>query len=269
MINGRIYIFGGFLMSRIDRCPVALKKSLEQRSLLKVIAGLNNFDAASIEMISWAASQGSADLLDIACHPDLVRLAIKTSQLPVCVSSVEPSLFPEAVAAGAAMVEIGNFDTFYPQGRIFSSEEVLSLTMKTRDLLPEVFLSVTVPHVLPLDQQGQFAIDLVKAGADVIQTEGGTSARPLTPGLQGLVEKAVPTLAATNAIVQALRAADCLTPVMSSSGLSSVTIPMAIASGASGVGVGSLINRLDDQLSMLAAVRSIRECLYDQAILKI
>jgi hypothetical protein len=35
-----------------------------------------------------------------------------------------------------------------------------------------VVLSVTVPHVLPLDQQEQLAVDLVAAGADIIQTEG-------------------------------------------------------------------------------------------------
>ena len=105
-------------------------------------------------------------------------------------------LFPAAVAAGAAMVEIGNYDSFYPQGRLFDAAEVLELTRRTRQLLPEVTLSVTVPHTLPLDQQEQLAIDLVDAGADWIQTEGGTSANPLSPGVQGLIEKASPTLAA-------------------------------------------------------------------------
>ena len=47
------------------------------------------------------------------------------------------------------MVEIGNFDAFYPQGRIFGAEEVLELTRQTRALLPEVVLSVTVPTCCP------------------------------------------------------------------------------------------------------------------------
>ena len=34
----------------------------------------------------------------------------------------------------------------------------------------------------PLDQQAQLALDLVDAGADLIQSEGGTSAKPLGPG---------------------------------------------------------------------------------------
>ena len=109
--------------------------------------------------------------------------------VPVCVSSVEPEQFPAAVAAGAVMVEIGNYDAFYPQGRIFDAAEVLELTRRTRELLPEVVLSVTVPHVLPMDEQEQLAIDLVAAGADLIQTEGGTSAKPFSAGHLGLIEK--------------------------------------------------------------------------------
>jgi len=41
------------------------------------------------------------------------------------------------------------------------------------------------------------------------------------------------------------------TPIMSASGLSQVTCPLAISSGASAVGVGSVVNRLDDLISYL------------------
>ena len=139
-----------------------------------------NFDAASVARVARAAGHGGAVLIDVACDAELVQLAIEASGgVPVCVSSVEPEQFPAAVAAGAVMVEIGNFDAFYPQGRIFGAAEVLELTRRTRELLPEVVLSVTVPHVLPMDQQEQLAIDLVAAGADLIQTEGGTSGQAL------------------------------------------------------------------------------------------
>jgi thiamine monophosphate synthase len=169
---------------------------------------------------------------------------------------VDPDLFPAAVEAGAALVEIGNYDAFYPLGRIFDAAEVLGLTRRTRALLPEVVLSVTVPHVLPLDQQEQLAVDLVAAGADIIQTEGGTSARPFSPGSLGLIEKAAPTLAAAHAISRAVSV-----PVLCASGLSAVTLPLAIAAGASGVGVGSAVNRLGDELAMVAVVRGLREAL--------
>jgi hypothetical protein len=243
-------------MSRLSSLPLQLQQALASRHLLKVIAGLTNFDVASVERISRAAGLGGADLIDLACDPELVRRAAAVSGLPICVSAVDPELFPAAVAAGAALVEIGNYDAFYPLGRLFDAAEVLDLTRRTRALLPQVVLSVTVPHVLPLDQQEQLAIDLVEAGADLIQTEGGTSARPFSAGSLGLIEKAAPTLAAAHAISRAVSV-----PVLCASGLSAVTLPLAIAAGASGVGVGSAVNRLGDELAMVAVVRSLREAL--------
>ena len=247
-------------MSRLSSLPLQLQQALASRRLLKVIAGLTNFDTASVERISRAAGLGGADLIDLACDPELVRRAAAVSGLPICVSAVDPELFPAAVAAGAALVEIGNYDAFYPLGRLFDAAEVLELTRRTRALLPEVVLSVTVPHVLPLDQQEQLAIDLVDAGADLIQTEGGTSARPFSAGSLGLIEKAAPTLAAAHAISRAVPV-----PVLCASGLSAVTLPLAIAAGASGVGVGSAVNRLGDELAMVAVVRSLREALGSSA----
>ena len=243
-------------MSRLDRLPASLRTALAEKRALKVIAGLTNFDAASVERISRAAGLGGADLIDVACDAELVQLAASVSGLPICVSAVDPELFPAAVAAGAAMVEIGNYDAFYPLGRIFDAAEVLSITHRTRELLPEVVLSVTVPHVLPLDQQEQLAADLVAAGADIIQTEGGTSAKPFSAGSLGLIEKAAPTLAAAHSISRAVAV-----PVLCASGLSSVTVPMAIAAGAAGVGVGSAVNKLNDELAMVAVVRGLREAL--------
>ena len=132
-----------------------------------------------MERVARAAGRGGADLIDVACDPALVRLAIEASAgVPVCVSSVEPEQFPAAVEAGALMVEIGNYDAFYPQGRIFDAAEVLELTRRTRQLLPNVVLSVTVPHLLPMDEQEQLAIDLVAAGADLIQTEAAPVPSP-------------------------------------------------------------------------------------------
>ena len=92
-------------MTRLSLLPAALRRSLDQRSTLKVIAGLMNFDAASVARVARAAGLGGADLIDVACDPELVTLALQVSGgVPVCVSSVEPEQFPAALAAGAAMV---------------------------------------------------------------------------------------------------------------------------------------------------------------------
>ena len=249
-------------MSRLSSLPNALRSAVDQGRALKVIAGLTNFDTASVQRIARAAAAGGADLLDLACDPELVRAVRAVApELPLCVSAVDPELFPAAIAAGAVMAEIGNFDAFYAEGRVFSAAEVLELTRRTRALLPEVVLSVTVPHVLPLDEQEQLAVELAEAGADLIQTEGGTSARPFSAGVLGLIEKAAPTLAAAHAISRALQAADLAVPVLCASGLSSATVPLALAAGAAGVGVGSAVNRLNDELAMVAVVRGLREAI--------
>jgi hypothetical protein len=249
-------------MTRLSSLPNALRSAMDRGRALKVIAGLSNFDTASVQRIARAAVAGGADLLDLACDPELVRAVRATApELPLCVSAVEPQLFPAAIEAGAVMAEIGNFDSFYAQGRVFSAAEVLELTRRSRGLLPSVVLSVTVPHVLALDEQEQLAVELAEAGADLIQTEGGTSARPFSPGVLGLIEKAAPTLAAAHAISRALQAAGHQLPVLCASGLSSATVPLALAAGATGVGVGSAVNRLDDELAMVAVVRGLREAI--------
>ena len=248
-------------MTRLKTLPVLLQKSIHNRSLLKVISGLNNFNPESVSRIAKAAGIGGADLLDIACEPELVEIAMESSSIPVCVSSVDPKLFPDAVKAGASIIEIGNFDSFYPKGRFFSAEDVLLLAVESRRLLPEVVLSVTVPHILPLDSQAQLALDLVDAGVDLIQTEGGTSSNPISPGTLGLIEKASPTLAGTFSIASALKEKNNDVPVISASGLSEVTVPMALSVGAAGVGIGSAVNKLNTELAMIATVKGLSQAI--------
>ncbi len=233
-----------------------LQRAFDQGPALKIISGLNNFDPERVAATVRAAEQGGATFVDIAADSYLVELARKLTKLPICVSAVEPEKLVKAVAAGADLIEIGNFDCFYAQGRRFEAEEVLLLTYQTRSLLPNITLSVTVPHILELDRQVQLAEELVKAGADIIQTEGGTSSTPAHAGTLGLIEKAGPTLAAAYEISRAVSV-----PVLCASGISSVTAPMAIAAGAAGVGVGSAINQLNSEVAMIAAVRGLVEAL--------
>lgn len=222
-----------------------LQTAFAQGQALKIIAGLTNFDRDRVAAVVRAAHRGGATFLDIAADGDLVHLAKGLTDLPICVSAVDPDAFLPPVAAGADLIEIGNFDAFYAQGLRFEAAEVLDLTRRTRALLPHITLSVTVPHILPLDAQVQLAEDLVAAGADIIQTEGGTSSQPTSPGTLGLIEKAAPTLAAAREISQVVSV-----PVLCASGLSNVTAPLAIAAGAAGIGVGSAVNKLDNELAM-------------------
>ncbi len=243
--------------------PANLLRALETRSALKIISGLTNLDRRNVSDVVTAAQQGGATFVDIAADADLVRLVRSLINLPICVSAIEPERFVAAVAAGADLIEIGNFDAFYAQGRRFEGPEVLALTQQTRALLPDITLSVTVPHILALDAQVQLAEALVAAGADIIQTEGGTSSAPTHSGILGLIEKAAPTLAAAHAISHAVSV-----PVLCASGLSDVTAPMALAAGAAGVGVGSAVHKLNDPLAMVAVVRSLVEAMQPAAVAK-
>ncbi|KAF9672512.1 hypothetical protein SADUNF_Sadunf11G0050000 [Salix dunnii] len=243
-----------------------LKHFHEQRAL-KIISGLQNFDKENVASVVTAADKGGATHVDIACDPELVKLAVSLTSLPVCVSSVEPTAFLAAVEAGAQMVEIGNYDSFYDQGVVFSPDQlqkkllqILNLTKETKRILPSVTLSVTVPHTLSLPDQVKLAELLEQEGVDIIQTEGGKCSNPSKSGVLGLIEKATPSLAAAYSISRAVKI-----PVMCSSGLSAVTAPMAITAGAAGVGVGSAINRLNDVVAMIAEVRSIADSLGSSA----
>ena len=253
-------------MSLINLLPQKIQEELRSKSLLKVISGLSNFDPQSVKEISEAAFLGGADLIDIACKAELVECALEMSSLPICVSSVEPTLFVNPVKAGASLIEIGNYDSFYEQGITFSEEKVLNLTKETRDLLPNIPLSVTVPHNIPIDKQVDLATKLVFEGVDIIQTEGGKSSNPYNSGIQGLFEKSVPTLAATYAIHKEFQRHSINTPIMSASGLSEVTCPLAVSCGASAVGVGSVVNKLNDSISMIAVVRGLKESLRNSII---
>ena len=123
-----------------------------------------------------------------------------------------------------------------------------------------------MPHTIPIDKQVELAIKLIYEGADIIQTEGGKSSHPYNSGIQGLLEKSVPTLAATLAIHKEFEKQSINIPIMSASGLSEVTCPLAVSCGASAVGVGSVVNKIDDLVSMIAVVRGLKESLKNSII---
>ncbi|XP_008798305.2 uncharacterized protein ycf23-like [Phoenix dactylifera] len=240
----------------VSTTKAAVLGDFRDKRALKIISGLQNFDKDSVASVVIAAEKGGATHVDIACDPELVKLALNLTSLPICVSSVDPVAFPAAVEAGAQMVEIGNYDCFYEMGIQFSSDQILKLTRETKKILPSITLSVTVPHTLSLPDQVKLAELLEQEGADIIQTEGGKCSNPSKPGILGLIEKAAPTLAAAYSISRAVKI-----PVMCSSGLSAVTAPMAITAGAAGVGVGSAVNKLNDVIAMIAEVKSIADSL--------
>ena len=172
----------------------------------------------------------------------------------ICVSSINPEALLDAVYAGADMIELGNFDSFYEQGISFTSDDILSLTEETRKLLPDTPLSVTIPHILELNEQVELAKKLQSVGTDIIQTEGKMSSNPSGMGIRELIETAAPTIASAYAISRSIDI-----PVMCSSGLTDVTAPLALSAGARGIGIGSMVNTLQSPQQMILAVSAIAE----------
>jgi hypothetical protein len=58
-------------MSNLD----SLQAAFSQRRALKVISGLNNFDAGNVAAVVQAADRGNATFIDIAASPHLVKMA--------------------------------------------------------------------------------------------------------------------------------------------------------------------------------------------------
>lgn len=224
---------------------------------LKIISGLTNFDESIVRKVAFAASVGGASHVDIACRADLVRAAKSVSSIPVCVSSISPREFVDAVNAGADMVEVGNFDGFYDCGMKFSANDVLSLAKETRGLLPDFPISVTIPHTLSIKEQIELAKELEILGVDIIQTEGKVSALEERMGsVVNAMEKARPALASSFALSRAVKV-----PIMAASGLTDITAPLALASGARGVGIGSMVTQFKDQDKMIDAVHRIAQAM--------
>jgi len=105
--------------------PIAFQQALTHGSALKIISGLTNFDAQNVSDVVKAAQLGGATFVDIAADASLVRLVRSLISLPICVSAVEPDKFAAAVEAGADLIEIGNFDAFYAEGRRFKAQRFL------------------------------------------------------------------------------------------------------------------------------------------------
>lgn len=230
-----------------------LKNVISQKRFVKVIAGIDNFDADRVRNIVLAAEKGGANAVDVSAREDIIRMVKETTTIPVFVSSIIPEELAMAVEAGADALEIGNFDALYKNGMRITAEKVLQITEKTMELAGKnIFLSVTVPGHLEINEQIELAQKLEEMGVDLIQTEGAATVETQEVGTKGLIQKAHVSIANTIELVRNINI-----PVMTASGITSTTAPMAFASGASAIGIGSCVNKLNSTLEMTAAVMSV------------
>lgn len=239
-------------MSRID----IFKKHLDEKRAVKVIAGIDNHDLELARKVVYAAEQAHASAVDVSFDKEIISMAKEVTELPIFVSSVNPAELRAAIDLGADAIEIGNFDTLYKNGTKISCAEVLKIAQETMKLVANtgIFVCVTVPGHLNIKDQISLAVQLEELGVDLIQTEGAATTRASHSGARGLMEIAEVSISNTIELSRNLSI-----PVMTASGISSVTAPMAFAAGASAIGVGSCINKCENLLAMMAAARSVVE----------
>ena len=238
-------------MERIEN----LKNDLREKKLVKVIAGIDNFDIEKVKKVVAAADQGHAGAVDVAARKDIIYVAKQLTDLPVFVSSVNPEELRMAAENGADVLEIGNYDKMYKDGQRISAEEVLNITSDTLKLLDrKIPVCVTVPGHISIAEQISLAQKIEEMGGDMIQTEGAATVEINNQGARGLMEKAQVSISNTVELVR-----NVSIPVMTSSGITQTTAPMAFAAGASAIGIGSCVNRLESVIEMIAVIRATVE----------
>lgn len=237
-------------MSRIE----SFKRALSEKRAVKIISGIDNFDAESVKKVVMAASNSGASAVDICANPDIIAMARDLTDIALFVSSVDPEELAHAVALGADAVELGNFDALYKKGVAFSASQVLNLAKRTKELIGDTFFCVTIPGELEIAEQVELARELETLGVDLIQTEGHFSKETPSNGVRGLIERAELTISNT---IELSRNVEL--PIMTATGINPTTASLAFAAGASAIGCGSCVNKLDSEISMLAVSRSLVE----------
>ena len=241
----------------------SFRKDLEAKKAVKIIAGIDNFDMDRVRNVVIAADKAGASAVDVAAKEEIIKMAKETTSLPIFVSSIVPQDLAMAVKAGADAIEVGNFDALYKKGMRMSAEEILDIVKETLALIgnSNVFVCVTVPGHIDISSQIALAKELEALNIDLIQTEGAATVHTTAEGARALLETARVSIANT---IELVRNVDI--PVMTASGLTTTTVPMAIAAGASAVGVGSCVNKLNSEIEMIAAATAIVEAVKGCAV---
>jgi len=222
-----------------------LARLLAQKPFLKVIAGIENFNAEEIRTVAQAA-QGNAVSIDLSVHAESVKWVKANTDLLVFVSSLSPTELADSLEWGTDLVELGNFAPIYERGALISPEMVLQWTRELTALIQgRVPVCVTVPGVLDLQAQIDLARQIEAAGADLLQIEN----------ISGDLNH-----------VAAIREAVGI-PVLVSGKLHAGNLASAIATGAQGIGVGAAIRAGGDLNGMKAILAEIASQLQAAAVI--
>ncbi len=241
------------------------KQAMNEKRALKVISGINNIDLERVEMIVSSAIEAKATAIDVAAKQEVLELSQRlisesNSDIMLMASSIVPMELAEAVNIyNVDAIELGNFESLYREGLSMTSSQVISLVEETLSLIQEhrseILFSVTIPGMLPISEQISLARKLEEMHIDLIQTEGYVS--EMNTELEGSrlwLNRAELTISNTLELSRNIEL-----PIMTASNINTMTAPFAFAAGASVIGCGSCINRLESKISMLGVISNLME----------
>nr|YP_009244303.1 hypothetical protein Gvag_090 [Gelidium vagum]AMK96545.1 hypothetical protein Gvag_090 [Gelidium vagum] len=220
-----------------------LKQDLKNKQVIKIIAGLSNFDVTNVIKTVKAAEISGSTYVDVASNPKLIKILKSLTNLPICVSSIDAQELYNCLLAGADILEIGNFDVFYRKYIYFSVYQIINLVKQVKSFSKSKPLCVTIPHILSLNDQIYLVQQLQKLDIDMIQTEGYINRSQIISSMSS------PILQAINLSSSTLSSSYILSkytkmPIIASSQINSVSAPIAISYGASGIGICSALKDL-------------------------
>nr|YP_010904028.1 hypothetical protein REQ00_pgp146 [Caulacanthus ustulatus]WCH57279.1 hypothetical protein [Caulacanthus ustulatus] len=220
-----------------------LQNKFSDRKVIKVVTGLSNLNVNNVLDKVKAAEIAGATYVDIAANPQLISLVKSVTSVPICISSINPRDLYRCILAGADIVEIGNFDIFYPQNIILSTNQIIKIVKETIVLLNNTNICVTIPHYLLLKKQKELAENLKNLSINYIQTESFSTKNRFLHQENSSIFKDINKSSASLSSSYVLSSYINL-PIISASGINNLSAPIAIAYGASGIAVGSALNGL-------------------------
>ena len=231
--------------------------AIKNKNLVKVISGIKNYDKEKTLNISKAAETGGATAVDICDDIEILKSVKEKVKLPVFVSSINAKKLIEAARNGADALEVGNYESFYAEGKLFTPSEILGIVREVKSSVSkDVILSCTIPATLEVENQIKLADELLEIGVDLIQTEGFS---PSTPSSDRNDSSFLDVLKASSTLTNTLELRKHVpgANIMSASGITANTAALAIAMGACGIGVGNYISQVSDVNEMTNRVKKV------------
>nr|YP_009394915.1 hypothetical protein [Polysiphonia stricta]ARW63477.1 hypothetical protein [Polysiphonia stricta] len=235
-------------------------KDFKEKRVIKVITGISNTNVYQISKIAKAAELANASYLDVVANTQVVKFLKSFSSLPICVSSIETIDIYNCLAAGADIVEIGNYDFFYEKGIYLNSKQLIKLVNEIKNIAKNTLLCVTIPYYLDLNQQINLAQECESLGVDIIQTEGCYQSKTFK-NLPLLSEPSISNSLSTSLLSTYLISKYVDIPVITSSNVTNIFSHMAKFYGASGIGIGSAIRKQNTVYGMMQYIKQAQNSL--------